>query len=292
MRQFFRASCSVALIGGIGIGFFGGCGPAKELPDEVPTIKAPEKEREEPAEKIPAQSSPEAKAVVDRAIKAITQNHPELLKKARVSVVKTKGRIKLPTNQPQTMTEAERSVEAVWPDRLRIIYQFKEGGHSKQTWVFHSPFGWFQNQLNDQTAVANTPELARYIRINLMAEHWLLIGLGYEEPGAVVFDASTTKAPNGSTTTVKLSLSERPVYRVSFNDRTGLPVRIEYEPLEMNQKFRVKKAVAVVESKEAEGFMLPLILETYLNDQLGERWTIDSWEFPEKLPDAYFEQPK
>src|SRR5262245_34852076 len=75
-----------------------GCGPGKELPDDVPKPKEPAPKPPEPTVKIPAASDPEAKAFVDHAIRAFTQNDPARLAKGKVSKSVAAGTVKLRLN--------------------------------------------------------------------------------------------------------------------------------------------------------------------------------------------------
>src|SRR5262245_3595802 len=88
----FRAWAAGALAAAVVIG----CGPGKQLPDEVPKSNTTERTTAEPKEKIPTVSDPAAKEIVDRAIKAFTQNNPDLLAKGKLSKVTANGTVKLP----------------------------------------------------------------------------------------------------------------------------------------------------------------------------------------------------
>src|SRR5688572_21113873 len=73
-----------------------GCGPAKELPDETPESTDRGQDSAAAPEAVPTKSDPAAVEIVDRAIKAHTQNNPSLLAKGKVSRVMASGDVKLP----------------------------------------------------------------------------------------------------------------------------------------------------------------------------------------------------
>jgi hypothetical protein len=284
MRHFIGYAI-VASIAAIAIG----CGSGKELPDDVPLTKESGAIPPDPGGKVPEASDPVAKDIANRAIKAITQNKPDLLEKARICKVIAHGSFQFPNNP--TMTDAIRSVQTVWPDRARVTYDFK-GVSLKITWGMQSPFGWKVVGQQPYIPPSNPAEIAQVLRTDLMAEQWFLTGIGLAEPGAVFFDPQKAKTAKGSTTTIKIGLPDRPVYRVAFDDQSGLPVRIEYAPLEIGQRTRIRKVVTVSDPMPASGLMLPTSIEMTQNELLAYHWTIDLWEFPEKMDDAVFDAQK
>jgi hypothetical protein len=277
---------------GVVVALVFGCGPAKELPEATPEAKTAIKPAEVAVKSTP-KDSPEARKVVDRGVRAITQNHPELLKKAEISRVNTHGRIKLPNNQSVTMAEADRDVFAIWPDQMRVVYNFKDNSTPKLTFVLHNEFGWQMSGGGKTIPTTSYTNMAQYIKINMLAEHWFLMGLGFNEPEEVIYDPITDKTVSGSTTSVKVKLKDRAVlYTVTFNDQSGLPVRVAYEPREFIQKVNYRKEIVAKEHKDFGGLLLPGVLETLMDGDLAERWTIDAWDFPSQLPDSLFLQPK
>lgn len=268
-----------------------GCGPGKELPDVTHEVKSPVKPAEATIKSIP-KDSPEARKVVERGVKAITQNHLELLEKAKVSRVNTHGRINLPTTTQVAWKDADRDVFAVWPDKMRVVYQFKDISLPKHTFVLHNDFGLM---MDGQTTLPTTSytELGEYIKINMLAEHWFLLGLGFNEPEEVIYDPIAAKTPSGGETSVKVKLKDRPLpYTITFDDQNGLPVRISYETTELTKKLKVAKEIIAKEHKDFSGFMLPTVLETKCSEVDAEHWNIESWDFPSQLPESLFLQPK
>ncbi len=281
MRHFIGYTI-VALIAAIALG----CGSGKELPDVVPHTKEAGVTSPDPVEKAPEASDPAAKAIADRAIKAITQNQPDLLVKARNCKLTAHGLFQLPPKN-QTMTEAKCIINSMWPDRGQITYDF--GGSHKLVFGKRGVFGWWVNSPLPYVAPS---ELAQVIQTDLMAQQWFLVGLGLAESGAVFFDPKNEKTAKSSTTTIKVGLKDLLVYRVAFDDQSGLPVRIEYAPLEIGQRVRVKKVISASDPMLASGLMLPTTISLTQNEQLAYRWTVDHWDFPEKMDDSVFDPPK
>lgn len=265
-----------------------GCGPGKELPSEASHKKESVGIPPDPGGKAPATSDPEAKAIADRAIKAITQNQPDLLAKAKICKLTAHGVFQMPDNPK---TEAKCSIQTVWPDRALVIYNF--GATQKQTFGLRSPFGWFVNSTAPYTPPSNPTEIAQIIRTDVMAHQWLLLGLGLADSQAIFFEPEKSKSEKNSTSIIKIGgFTDQPIYRVSFDDKTGLPRRIEYSPLEIGQRVRFRKVVTVADPSASSGLMLPTSIEMTQNDQLAYHWSVDSWEFPEKIDDAIFDAPK
>jgi hypothetical protein len=238
------------------------------------------------AVKVPSSSDPEAKAVADRAINAITKNKPELLAKVRLSVAKANGEIRLSAGP--IMTSATRKVEAAWPDRIRVAYEFEDKVSPKQMWGLNDPIGWARPALPNTTPAM----LGQYIHTSMLAEHWFPSGLGLGEQGEILYDPRTIKTANGSTTTIKLSRPDRPVYSIAFNDQTGLPIRVEFSYQMPDGKAGNSKVVKILNHMEVEGLRLPARIQIYLNEQPGEVWTVESWTFPESFDDDLFNAPK
>ncbi len=267
-----------------------GCGPGKELPDDVPHVKDSGTIPPDPGGKVPVTADPAARAIVDKAIKSITQGQPELLKKSRLCRAIANGSFQL-LNNPN-MSESLRTVDTVWPDRARVVYEFKEGAFLKMIWGLNSQFGWTEVNIKPYEPPTNPTEIAQVIKTDLMAQHWLMLGVGLADSGAIFFDLRQEKTGKSTFNKIKIGIPDRPVYDISFDDKTGLPARIEYAPLEIGQRMRVRKIVTVSEHLAAGGLMLPATMEMTQNEKLAERWTFKSWEFPDKLDDALFNPPK
>ncbi len=273
----FSGWCSGLLFAAVVLG----CGPAKELPDEVPEQKDHTGPSADPLGPAPSQSEPQARAILDRAVKAITENVPGGLEKAKTARVVYQGSIQRP--ESTDMTKAARTIETLWPDRAVVTDDYN-GVFLTTTFFLRMNLGWLKNGPN--MVPENPAEVGRILHSDLMAQHWLLLGLPLADPKGVAFAA--TKTPDGMT--VKLTMPNTPVYRITFAEATGLPVRVEYHPVERQQ--RVHKIFSVSGHKPAGGLMLPTTLEYKQNNTLGERWALSSWEFPEKIDPARFDPPK
>ena len=117
------------------------------------------------------------------------------------------------------------------------------------------------------------------------------MGLGYLEPGVILFEPKSDTTSTGTTRSIKVAPPTLPVFTIWFDGKTDLPVRIEYTQDELMGKIRSQKRVFVLEHMETGGFKLPSRTENYFNGQRGESWTIEAWEFPEKFDNAIFDPP-
>lgn len=264
-----------------------GCGPGKELPDTVPEPTGTKTGTAEPAAKVPATSEPAAKAVTDKAVAAITKNNPGQLAKAKVSRSVSRGQIHIQLDRPADA--AIRRIAAVWPDRARVTLEFPSGIMPTTTLLYRDPGGWML-QGNTTPEGVDPAAVAPRLRTDLPGQHWMLLGLPLADPKAVVYDAQKAAGGIKAATTVKIALPERRVYQLTIDDQSGLITRVDYTMSESGQ--RVRKGLALADHKEAEGFMLPFTIEYSQNGQPAEKWTIESWEFPEKIDDATFDPPK
>lgn len=282
MRHF--SACAVGVVVAAVIG----CGPGKELPDAVPDRK-PEVGSgagTDPFGPAPAASDPAAKDVLARAVKAVTENVPGGLDKAKVSRVILKGSLQRP-DKPD-MSKVTRTIEAVWADKALVVDDY-HGVEKNMSFLLRYPNGWLKN---GEALIPQTPsEVGRIYRTDLLAQHWLPLGITLADPQAVAWELSKTPAGDKpATTAVKVALPEMPVLRVTFDDATGVPVRVEYHPVERD--VRAHKVMVWADHKPSGGLLLPGSVEFTQNGRLAERWMSATWEFPEKLDVEKFERPK
>ena len=119
MRQFSVCAAGVLVAAVIG------CGPAKELPGTVPERKVETGPGPDPFGPAPAASDQAAKVILERAVKAITENVPGGVAKAKAASATFAGRLMRPENRE--MADAVRTVEISWPDRERVTDTYKGG---------------------------------------------------------------------------------------------------------------------------------------------------------------------
>jgi hypothetical protein len=263
-----------------------GCSPGKELPDEVPKAAPKAEPPGDPLGKVPETSDPAAKAVVDRAIKAVTQGEPSKLEKAKVSIARFAGTFQSPAPGSPAL-EATLEWEVVWPDRALVVYQFKDGLLPKNTFRYLRPLGWMTSGLQDQGG--NPTEVGRTIFLDVVAHHGVPLGLTLSDPQAVMFDVrKTTEGTPG--TSVKIGIPELPIVQVTFDETSGIAVRAEYHSRQGN--YRVKNMVALSAHRPENGFLVPGVVEYSQNGQTLGKWKLEKWEFPEKIDEAKFSPPK
>jgi hypothetical protein len=268
-----------------------GCGPGKELPDTRPQPKPQYTPPPDPQGPVPATSDPKAKEVADRALKAITNNNPALVAKARICTVTAKGTL---VNLELRELKCTRLVQTVWPDRARVSYIYSDLTLGKSTLGIINHSGWFENTNPGAVQPSTGPtEIATWAEADLFAQQWFILGLPFAENSAVFFDLQKEKTPLISANVIKVGLRDRPVYQIAFDDKSDLPVRIHYYPLEFDPHNRLNKLVKFAEHElDSSGFRLPKRLMMEQNSKESENWTVEKWEFPDKLDDALFSSPK
>lgn len=268
-----------------------GCGPAKELPDDV--IK-----HVEPGEKpvaVPAASEPKAKEYVEKATKAFAAGKPELVAKGKVSRLTLKGK---QFRRDVGPVEVARTIGAVWPGRLvdTDTFQLQGRGVVLSAYLQRPQFTVVENGVENES-LPGRAEMERNFAADNTAQHWMALLLPPTDPKAVVFEfqsSSVTSPQTGqpqSLQLVKLALPDFPLFQLAFDPKTDLLVRVEYSTTE--QGVRRKKQWSALEHKPGpDGQMLPSKTEVRYDGQVVEQWEVEKWEFPATIPDAEFSPPK
>ncbi|HSQ57424.1 MAG TPA: hypothetical protein VLM40_17005 [Gemmata sp.] len=259
-----------------------GCGPGKELPQQVIEPVASRPIPVDPLGKAPAESDPEAKAVLERAVKAITQGDIKRLESLKACIVNYRGRVHFPNIA--SATDATLVLEVQWPTRARATFGF-QGVFPTITFRYIEPFGWMnrggQEQEGDQS------EVGRFIRNDFLLRCALPLGIPLADPHTIAFEA---KKDNG-VATVKVATRDAPLMLVTFDAKTGLPTGVESHPLELTNQ-RTKKTLTFSEHKPQDGLLLPTKVESTENGRPAETWTLDKLQFLDKIDPAVFEKPK
>jgi hypothetical protein len=286
---------SAYLTGAIIVAIVFGCGPAKELPDEVPLRNEAASITPDPYGMVPAASEPDAKALADRMIVAITQGKKESADKARICRVVANGSYQQMGNP--AMTDAVRTVVSVWPDRVLAIYEFKDGAYPKVTFGLHGIFGWMTVGTQGYVPTTNPTDNAQTIITDITAQHWIPLTLSLTDHKAIFFGVQKNK-PKAGLTTFKFGMKDLPahlknlpIYLIAIDEKSGLPESVDYNPLDVDQRNRVHRLVKFADHKDASGLMLPESIQMLQNDRLAERWVIDHWEFPGRFDDVSFDPP-
>ena len=272
-----------------------GCGPGKELPDEVPKSKGGEQGSTEPKEQIPKESDPAAKEIVERAIKAHTQNNRGLLETGKISKSTATGTIKLPVEGRFANPQTARQFLAVWPDRINVAYEHKTELNYTTRLVLRFPQLVWLGRDTKQEAIPN-PELLKDIMLrDTLAQHWLPLMFPLTQPRAVVF-APRKGVGTPPMDSVRLFYPDRPLYNLSFDTATGLLARVDYMQYDQNQPILTEWMFA--DFKPSAGMMLPMKITSARTTERPkvrddvEEWAVERWEFPEKIDDSAFDPPK
>jgi hypothetical protein len=267
-----------------------GCGEGKKLPDEVVKPQTTRSVPPDPLGKAPAASEPEAKAVLDRAVKAITQGDPSRLAKARVARSEFRGTMLIKTRAEAALSleEAGLSWEVVWPDRAVVVYSFKEALAPPKTFRLRGPEGWMFNGTEKQPE--SPTDMGQVVAAGVCGQHGVSLGLPLADARGVAFEMRKSQPGSRAVTSVKLAIPDMPILLIAFDDSSGLPVGLEYHPLEIGN--RPRKVVTFADHKPHGDLLLPTRLEVNQNGMLVEKWTLEKWEFPEKIDDAKFDAPK
>lgn len=260
-----------------------GCGPEKELPD-LPKNTKPITSGGDPFGPPPAATDPAAKAVLDRAAKAIADGDTVRLARGRSAKVTYLAEFKL-SQHNRVLTPSTSTIETVWPELAVVSHDYK-GQAANKTFYLNGARGWLKDGPGLHTQTAGTTDLGHLIRNDLTAWHWLMLGLTLTDPAAIAFEPTK----KGTGTAVRVALPNRSVFLVTFDEATGLPVRVECHPVELG--VRVHKVFTLSDHKPFGGLVLATKIETTQEGDLVERWTAPAWEFPESIPASRFDPPK
>lgn len=273
-----------------------GCGPAKELPDETPAPRQTSSKPVEPGLKVPTVSDADAKAYIDRAIKVFTQDDPSRLTKGKQSKSTCSGSMKLPIDPSMGLASVptDRSFIARWPDDVKVAYKHKSGLVAVNTLVMRS--GLIGSYLNNEPKSIPNPKASEEImRTDTLAQHWLPLMFPLTEPSAVVFDLRKGVGTPPADL-VRFTMPGRPVYQLTFDAANGYLTKVEYNHIEFDVP--THKSWTFSAHKPFDGLILPTRME-YIHSpervrskEIVEDWTVDVWEFPQKLDDSAFDPPK
>lgn len=268
-----------------------GCGPTKELPDEIP--KAPESTTPAPA--VPKVSEPAAKAYIEKAVKAYTGGKPELVAKGIASRVTLKGKMSYSTGNQNMPVEATRMIAAVWPDRFHDVDELQVDSRrlAVEAWMHRPHLVTASGTIEEN--YSNTPR-EKTFAADVVAQHWMALFLPLTDPKAVVYELKTQlgTTPTGqplSTETLKLALGEFSVFSLTFDATTHALLRVEYPATELGHT--IHRTWTMLDHKPGpEGLSLPSKMQCRWDNDVKEEWEVLKWEFPTTIPDAEFQGPK
>lgn len=265
-----------------------GCGPAKELPDEIPA--APDTS-EKPVT-IPAVSEPTAKTYLDQAVKAFTGGKPEQIAKTKYSRLHLKGLVRDPNTIPPVPVPATRSIVAAYPDRFVDVDVRQSQGQAVSITAYHQrPRLTIMQGTAEGPPPPNPVELELNLAADERGQHWMMLFQPMADPKAVVFDLRQQTVQQQAVHTMKLSIEKFPVYQLYFDVKTDALVRVEYS---INEQGTVRRRQwNMTDHKPGpEGLLLPGKMECRWDNVVVEEWTAEKWEFPAGIDDAEFAPPK
>ncbi len=262
-----------------------GCGPEKELPTAGLSGEGAGTQR--PV--APAKSDPEAKAVIDRAVKALTGGKPELLAKGKFCRCVMRGQM-FSIDQANQANDTNRTVAVAWPDRFfSSDERFSLGTRMLvEAWLRRPDLAIANNGAPVPTP--NIDVLERWLAADVVGQNWMPLLLPVTDPKAVVFDLEQITAGNRELSRIKLALGEFPFYLLTFDAKTDLLLRVEYT----NSMDNVLRPTTMVfsEHKNVDGLMLPHQFECRHNGAVVEKLTVEKWAFPDTISADEFSPPK
>lgn len=275
----------------LGAALVAGCGQEKELPKVVqpPDGSAGQQQA------VPAQSDPDAKAVIDRAVKALAGGDlgraAAYRDKVKASRYGLKGTISIPGETGLQTLDATRAVAAVWPNRVYGKTETTPQGNrlAVEVWLHRPNFAVANN--GQFSALTNIDLLERNFVYDAVGQTWMPLLLPATDPKAVVFDVQSVTRQARVFSVVKLALGdEYPLYQLTFDSKTDELVSAEYTA--SDNALTRRTLMAFSDHKPGpDGLTLPHALECRHNGVVVEKWAVEKWEFPASIPDDQFAPP-
>jgi hypothetical protein len=132
--------------------------------------------------------------------------------------------------------------------------------------------------------------MGRIIAAGVFAQHGVPLGLPLSDPRGVAFELRESRPAGSAVTSIKLAVPDMPVLLLTCDNASGLPVGLEYHPLEMGQ--RPRTVVTFADHKPHADLLLPTRVEVNQNGMPVQKWTLEKAEFPEKIDDTRFDAPR
>jgi hypothetical protein len=267
-----------------------GCGGSgKELPKDVPQ----DTEKSAPAAVVvPEKSEPAAVAVVERAVKAATDGNPARVERAKVNRVKMKGTVMVPGRA----VEATRRVEAVWPARLAQADEFSPDSGLTTTLVrLRRPVLWIGNRKDGTVTPSELPspkELEAAVASESIGRHWMALLVPLTDARTVVFAARKDVLNGVPVEVIRAAAPGTPVFTLWFDERASRLLQVSFAHVEPGNRSETQKVFALLDYRAADGLTLPGRVMYWHNAQQVEDWTVEGWEFPERIDDAAFDAPR
>ena len=270
--------------------FATGCGGSgKELPKEVPQ----DTEKSAPvAVVVPDKSEPAAVAVVERAVKAATDGNPARVERAKVNRVKMNGTVMVPGRAVKT----KRQVDAVWPARLAQTDEYSPDSGLATTFVrLRRPVLWIGN-LKDGKAtpseLAIPKEAEAAVAAEAVARHWMALLVPLTDARMVVFAARKEVLHGVPVDVIRAAAPTTPVFTLWIDEKAARLLQVSFSQVEPGNRTETQKVFTLLDYRAADGLTLPGRVMYWQNAQQVEDWTIEGWEFPERIDDAVFEAPR
>lgn len=276
----------------MGVAVLAGCERGKELPKEV---ISPTEQTTPPEPPTPTASQPEAAKVVERAIKAATEGHPERLGKLKTSRAAMKGVVIIGT----VPVNWNRRIEAAWPDRFFQSDEYNENGPVQVMIGDRNHSLWWCIRRDGQIVRKEPPDPVKYeaaYASDAVGRYWMPLLVPLTDPKTIVFDAKkqTVHLPTGAMhfDLIKAAVPNCPVFTLWFEEQTGLLARVDFNHLEpLTSVPKAKTFNLLMHRPFPGGVVLPGKIGYEENRIVREEWRVDSWEAVPKIEDATFEPP-
>jgi len=272
----------------VGLALLAGCAPEKEAPKDVSVV--PDRGTQ-PAVPVPDKSHPDAVKIVERCIKVSTDGHPERLEKLKANRATMKGSVVRP-GAATGIIPTVRRFEAVWPDRVMIADEFNEGGPVRLTFGLRRPALWCRTVRDGTSNTLDVQKNETAFAADAVGRHWMALLLPLADAATVVFDAKKQTVEGRATDVIKVAVKDCPVFTLWFDEKIGYLGRVDFLHLEYENTAPKAKTFNLMAHRAFGGVLLPTRIDYRQNGPVFEEWTVDAWEFVDKIDDVVFDRPK
>ncbi len=125
-----------------------------------------------------------------------------------------------------------------------------------------------------------------------VGRYWMALLVPVSDSRTVVFAARKDLLQGIPVEVIRAGAPDTPVFTLWFDEKTGRLLQVSFAHREPGDRSETQKVFTLFDYRAADGFSLPGRVTYWHNGQQVEDWTVQAWEFPERIDDANFDAPK
>lgn len=229
-----------------------------------------------------ADDAADARAILDRALRAHSDDRPDRLDRMARMVQHMEGEMLSPSGP----IPATGEIKAVWPDHYRINNELRLlGSTGMSILVLQGENGW--RSVGEGIIPMNSSQSDE-----LLAEAhaaWLATPHSWKVIDGTLSTVDDEDVNRERAVGVSVKQDNRPEVELFFHADSGLLVKLRFEAKEAG--LWVVKEWTFAEHQEFDGIQLPTKLTVHYDGRKMATWTITDYEFPAEIDAEVFEKP-